>query len=79
MKAAILAVLTLATTITSASAQQCLYAHCGRQLIKACDPRCCDLPVSCVRSGPTRPTPPHFWPRPHPLPGPGPHSGLGIK
>lgn len=79
MKAAILTTIALAMMIFSASAQQCIYAHCGRQLINACDPRCCDLPLSCVRGGPVRPIPPHFSPWTHPPSGPGPHGGIGIK
>jgi hypothetical protein len=61
MRTAILAAVMLAASVLSAAAQMCTAAHCSRNLINACDPRCCDLPPSCVRGGPIRVEPPHLW------------------
>jgi hypothetical protein len=79
MKTAMLAALMLTASVLSAWAQMCTAPHCSRNLIDACDPRCCDLPPSCIRSGTIRPAPPRFSPTPHPLPMPGPRGGIGIK
>jgi hypothetical protein len=79
MKAAIVTAIPLAAMTLPALAQECIYAHCGRQGITTCDPRCCDLPPSCVRGGPIRVVPPRFRPHPRPLPAPGPRGGIGIK
>jgi hypothetical protein len=79
MKTPMLAALMLTASVISASAQMCTAPHCSRGLIMACDPHCCDLPPSCIRGGPIRPTPPRFFPTPRELPTPGSHGGIGIK
>jgi hypothetical protein len=76
MKAEMLAALMLSGGVISASAQMCTAPHCSRNLIDACDPRCCDLPPSCLHGGPVRPAPPRFSPAPHLPPAPGLHGGI---
>lgn len=77
MKATFLGTIMLAATMSSASAQ--VHVVCTHAQIAQCDPRCPNLPPSCVRAGPIRPVPLPLWP---PMPGhpaPGPHGGFGIK
>ncbi len=81
MKVAILSIIVLAAMTLSASAQQCIWQHCGYSLRLHCDPRCCDLnPYTCMRSGPIHPVPRRVWPYPRWQPAPGPHgAGPGFK
>ena len=77
MKATLLGTIMLAAMMSSASAQ--VHVVCTHAQIAQCDPRCPNLPLSCVRAGPIRPMPVPLWPS---MPGhgvPGPHGGFGIK